>query len=137
MLANSLNIGIFLDRGHSAIETSDSRRSIPMSGTVDVAVVDTPPAHPCVTRAPLGLTNKRWVTRHPVRRTASARMRRERVLVGLSAPAGAIGYDQMPRLDLRRVRHQLVVPGEAIDVDLHDAQVGHRGGKMRVHHGAQ
>src|SRR5262245_33368634 len=40
--------GDFLDRGHSAIETSDSHRSIPMSGTVDVAVVDTPPAHPCV-----------------------------------------------------------------------------------------
>ena len=41
-------------------------------------------------------------------------MRRERVLVGLSAPAGAIGHDQMPRLDLRLVRHQLVVPGEAL-----------------------
>ena len=64
-------------------------------------------------------------------------MRRERVLVGLSAPAGAIGHDQMPRLDLRLVRHQLVVPGEAIDVDLHDSQVGHRGGEMRVYHGAQ
>ena len=59
-------------------------------------------------------------------------MRRERVLVGLGAPAGAIGHDQMPRLDLRRVRHQLVVPREAIDVDLHDAQVGHRGGEMRI-----
>jgi hypothetical protein len=28
--------GTFLDRGHSAIETSDSHRSIPMSETVDV-----------------------------------------------------------------------------------------------------
>jgi hypothetical protein len=29
-------------------------------------------------------------------------MRRERALVGLGAPAGAIGHGQMPRLDPRR-----------------------------------
>jgi len=65
------------------------------------------------------------------------RVRADRFLVGFGPPAGRIGNYQMAVLELRHGGEHLVVPGEAVDVDLHDAQIRRRGGEMRIHHRRQ
>src|SRR5829696_4124620 len=56
------------------------------------------------------------------------------LLVRFRAPSGNSPHDDVSIFDLWRVREQLVVPREAIDVVFHDAQVGYRRGEVGVHH---
>src|SRR5690606_37130109 len=65
------------------------------------------------------------------------RMRAQRLLDRVGAPAGPVRHQQVAVAVFGRMREQLVVPGEPVDVGFHDAEVGHRAGKMRVHEGAQ
>src|SRR5205814_715379 len=46
------------------------------------------------------------------------------VLVGLRAPPGLVGNDQVSVFESRRVGEQFLVPRQAIDVDFHDSQIG-------------
>src|SRR5688572_10673764 len=55
-------------------------------------------------------------------------MRLQSLLVRLGAPAGTVGNDEVPLLDIREMGEELVVPFEPVDIDLHDAQVRHGGG---------
>ena len=68
---------------------------------------------------------------------ALGRVGADRLLVGVAAPAGPVRHDEVAVLEHRRVVDQLVVPGQAVDVGLHDAQVRHGGREVRVHHRAQ
>ena len=65
------------------------------------------------------------------------RMRAQAFLVGLGAPAGAVRDHQMAVDDLRHMGEQFMVPGQAVDVGFHDAQVRHRRAEMRVLHRAE
>src|SRR4051812_2720977 len=53
-----------------------------------------------------------------------------RGLVHLHAPAGTFRHDQLAVLDCRRIQEQLVAPGDAVDVDLHDAEIRHDRAEM-------
>src|SRR5215831_2165580 len=70
-------------------------------------------------------------------RVALGRTGADRRLVGYAAPSRPIRHDEMAVLEHGRMIDKLVVPGEAVDVGFHDAKVGHGGGKVRIHHGAQ
>ncbi len=43
----------------------------------------------------------------------------------------------MALFELRRHREQLAVPGQAVDVDLHDPQIGGGGSEVDIHHRCQ
>src|SRR6202041_328785 len=62
--------------------------------------------------------------------SALRRMGADRVLIGLAAPAGAVGHGGMAVLGPRLVAEQLLVPVEPVDVDLHDAQIRLACGEM-------
>ena len=64
-------------------------------------------------------------------------MRTQPFFIGLGAPTRAIRNHEMAVLDVGYVGEEFVIPGEAIDIDLHDAQVRHGGREMRVYHGAE
>src|SRR6185295_11388119 len=68
---------------------------------------------------------------------ALRRMRTQAFLVRLGAPTRTIGNDHVAVDIFGHVREQLVVPGQAIDVGLHDAQIRHCGAEMRAHHAAE
>src|SRR5215469_5972216 len=65
------------------------------------------------------------------------RMRADRLLVGFSPPARCAGNYEMTVLELRGCCKDLVVPREAVNVDLHDPQIGDGGCEMRIHHRRQ
>src|ERR1700730_2503196 len=65
------------------------------------------------------------------------RMRADRFLVGFGSPAGCGGNHEMTVLELRGCRKDLVLPREAVDIDLYDPQIGDRGCEMRIHHRRQ
>src|SRR5215471_19063807 len=84
--------------------------------------------------------SKRGGSRLPVMQQAAGRLWRmsaDRLLVGFGTPAGCRGNHEMTILELRGCRKDLVVPCEAVDVDLHDPQIGDRGCEMRIHHRRQ
>src|SRR5262249_40589914 len=58
-------------------------------------------------------------------------------LVRLGAPSRSVGKHEIAILDVGRMSEQLMIPGEAINVYLHDAQIGNGGAEVRVHHGAE
>jgi hypothetical protein len=64
-------------------------------------------------------------------------MRANRVLVRHDAPTRALRHKQMSVYKFRHMVKQLMVPGDAVDVRFHDAQVWYRRRKMRVHHRAK
>ena len=51
------------------------------------------------------------------------RVRTDGFLVGFGPPARRVGNYQVSVLESRHGAEHLVVPGKAIDVDLHDAQI--------------
>jgi hypothetical protein len=59
-------------------------------------------------------------------------MRPHRFLVDVGTPAGPGGHDQFAILDHRRVRHQIILPGHIVDIDFHDAEVGHGGAEVAL-----
>src|SRR5687768_16103356 len=59
--------------------------------------------------------------RHP------CRMRREGGLVGFTSPTWAVRHRQVSVDELRNFGEHVGVPGDAIDVDLHDLHVRHGG----------
>src|SRR5262245_18179125 len=56
-----------------------------------------------------------------------------RGLIDICAPAGLRRHDQVPILDTRRLRDEIVLPGHIVDVDLHDAEVRDRRAEMGAH----
>ncbi len=53
-------------------------------------------------------------------------------------PAGSIQEkDEVPVLDGLQMGKQLVVPGQSVDIDLHDPKRRKCGSKMRIHNGAE
>src|SRR5689334_18272658 len=57
--------------------------------------------------------------------------------VDLGAPAGAGGQREVAVLDVGLDRDQVVLPRDHVGVDLHDAEVRHDRGEVRVHHRRQ
>src|SRR6516225_3749153 len=68
---------------------------------------------------------------------ALRRMCAKRFFLRLRTPAWSVRQDEISVPDIGQVSEEFVVPGEAIDIDLHDAQIRHRGAEMRIHHGAK
>src|SRR4051812_2997563 len=60
------------------------------------------------------------------------RMGLETLLVHLDAPSRPLGQEVVAVVEHRWLVDDLVAPRDAVDVDLHDAEVRHRGGEMRA-----
>ena len=54
------------------------------------------------------------------------RVRPDRRFVDIDAPAGAVRDDEFAVLHHRGVDEKLIPPGDAVDVDLHHPEIGHR-----------
>src|SRR5215470_17757942 len=59
-------------------------------------------------------------------------VRPHELLVDVGAKAGAGGQQQVAVLDDRWAGDDIVLPGDVVDVDLHDLEVGDRGAEMRA-----
>src|SRR5260221_14529737 len=70
-------------------------------------------------------------------RSPAWRVGAHRRLVDIGAPARAARQAEGAVLDDRRNRHQIVLPRHVVDVDLHDAEIRHRGAEMRAHQGRE
>src|SRR5260221_9478417 len=69
--------------------------------------------------------------------SASRRMGAQSRLVDIGAPARPGRQHQLAVLDDRRDGDEVVLPRHVVDVDLHDAEIRHRGAEMCAHQGRE